>query len=290
VHTVSGLVPLSPFFSFASEGTAAAPREPLDADFLFAASISASAADLDMSGAHDWPGERSRRVAARQRRARNLIGSRLDSSTWLGRALLTPACDHPAPSTMRVAVPGPHASVLPINSRVALELGDARQVFTQPSSALHHARVVYCNNFGGVWADGGLQEEISRLLARVLPRGSIVVACTAFSGRRFSDAERAPPGGGPPLEDRPLLRESPCNGRGDIFYYANLYVEIAGGWPQGLPGDDWDTATPARREELLRDKKFDDAVAHTWLSGRYTKQYDAVKYIIDKKQKQAANR
>jgi hypothetical protein len=181
-----------------------------------------------------------------------------------------------------------------------MALGDARALLAAPgASPLPRARVVYLSNFDNLWLASGFQDQLARLLARSLQPGALVVSMSSLTPRRFLPAQRAPRAGddallaAAELELEPLgaarllpvrkqLMDAPLlNKRGDTFSTPNLFVEVAGGWPAGLPGDDWDTAGAARRGELLCDKTWDDVVANTWLRGRLLAPYAAVRYVVE---------
>ena len=180
--------------------------------------------------------------------------------------------------------------------------GDALLHLAHPASTtLSRSRVVYACNYDNKWDDSPFQPQLLRLLARCMPRGALLVTFTSMmrSGRRFSAAERALRAGDgeclaalglAPSEDGgfpalPQLMDTSLAGEGvssSAFYHSSLCVEVSGGWPEGVGGEAaWRAGTLQARLDMLRSAEHDEVVTNTFLRGRLTQAYAAVKYIID---------
>ena len=203
--------------------------------------------------------------------------------------------------------------LIPLHKRLQLRAGDFFRTLADPAFPhLNQTRVVYCCNYENKWESGGFQSKVSRLLARCLPRGSLLVTLSPFlSGKRnsaYTKEERtaregdlqilegplagdyaAPPGGWegvipvlPQLIDRSL---SLTPGKtAQSFFHTCLFVEVSGGWPtveDGGGSGAWDTADLEGRMRMLESDRWDSMVTNTWLRGRLTPQYASVRFIIN---------
>lgn len=188
-----------------------------------------------------------------------------------------------APSSTAVLQPvSSHAQALqwkPITERVVLKCGDARVDLFCTDSALLNARVVLCNNYNGVWYDApagqhAFQSQMFRLLARMMPRGSILVSATQFTNSNplrmlntaVTDAEKELKSMGLSPDQANQLNETRASAGRKQFYsklmtrelcalasqsrvlvdemlfersasYMStvLYFDVAGGWPSDVP-------------------------------------------------------
>ena len=85
--------------------------------------------------------------------------------------------------------------------------------------ALGLARVVFVNNYDGLWQQDSFQSKVYLKLTRHMRKGSILVSCTPFLPSRHSVCV---------LTDRGKAGE----GR-DVYSRANLSLMVHGGAPKG---------------------------------------------------------
>lgn len=100
-----------------------------------------------------------------------------DSDPGCPLSSTTPTMKTPAPPTI---------SLTPLRDRLTFLEGDARAILADPNHPIRRARVVYCNNFQASWEANGFQAEVLSLLARVMPRGSLLVSTSPFLSKRHS--------------------------------------------------------------------------------------------------------
>lgn len=108
-------------------------------------------------------------------------------------------------------------SDLPEHEKVAFVCGDALSdgPLGLSPQALGLARVVFVNNYDGLWQQDNFQNKVYLKLTRHMRRGSILVSCTPFFASRHSSCV---------LTDRGKVGE----GR-DVYTKANLSLMVHGG-------------------------------------------------------------
>ena len=192
----------------------------------------------------------------------------------------------------------------PLAQRVRLSLGDVRAALVRPDSEIGRARVVVCNNYGGVWLDveklpagiPSFQRQLARLLARVMRPGSVLVSATRISevrGHHLRHEAAAPSlsssssfsSASPRAVPPPVLMDSMVLERGDGYFSSNLFFEVSGGWPMDA-GDGWAALGPEQRQRLLLTDEFDSLVEEVWVRGRHRPEYAAMAFVVAQRRSQ----
>ena len=212
-------------------------------EFVFAASAAAAVRELGQS-------------AAPQRRGGPSFSS---SSAYAAAAAAS-------------AVPRPLA---PLHDRVRFIEGDALAVLSRGNGleAIRRARVVYCNNFSNKWETDGFQQQLFRLLSRVMSPGAILSSATRFT--------RGTRGSGGLCDLNPARK-----GAGEMYSSSALFFEVCAGWTMPHGG----IADVIANPDILLSPHYDKDCEEVWARGRGLPQFTALKYMIDRRKEAGASR
>lgn len=174
----------------------------------------------------------------------------------------------------------------PICELLSLRAGDVLHAQRKCKSTLSLASVVLINNWDNAWQENGstVQNRVMRLLARVLPRGAIVISLSPFT--RLSTRRT-----------RTSMKNTALIVAGSSYSVPSMYFEVCSGWPaldpdlcaaeaaflseNGVPFTSKDSAEWAFPEEFLETNAFDSWVDAVFDGGKSMPTMAAVTHMLE---------